>query len=345
MLALVLTLISSTQAVSGGSIDFDYNPSEQVTCDYISDPQPVRFSYSDTSGSGGGGRVHFPYNSDKCVGDSAGSVVDVAPPYVPPEGVVFASSVVTYYHNDALGSPVAATNGKGEVLWSEEYRPYGARLLKQDEGTNEEWFTGKPHEEEIGLSYFGARWYDPESGRFMGVDPVGVDAQKPMAFNRYIYANNNPYRYIDPDGKEALEIFTKRLVTAGISSQTDSPAPGPGDVIAVGILLYGTGELIVNAYNESQESPDKSPITDDQGSDTTNGLEDEKDSDDNARQKGDRFTSGDDALGQLEEIEKAQRNVRRGRSGQIIDSIEKSKQRANNSLKPHNIDLDNLDDF
>ncbi len=63
------------------------------------------------------------------------------------------------------------------------------------------------------------------------------------------------------------------------------------------------------------------------------------------RQKGDRIKSDDDALQQLEEIENAQRKVRKGKSGQIIDNIEKSKQRANDSLKPHNIDLDNLDDF
>jgi len=51
------------------------------------------------------------------------------------------------------------------------------------------------------------------------------------------------------------------------------------------------------------------------------------------------------ALLQLDEIERAQEKVRQGKSNQIIDSIEKSKQRAKNALRPHNIDLDNLEDF
>lgn len=205
LLALVSILLFTSQAWSGRLVGFDYNVSDEVVCDYIYDPWtptlPIIRSYTDMSGSGGGGRVHLPQITENCVGDSSGSVGGVAPPYVPPEGVVFAASVVTYYHNDALGSPVAATKGDGEVIWREEYRPYGTRLIKEDEGTNEDWFTGKPHEEEFGLSYFGARWYDPESGRFMGVDPVGVDTENPLSFGRYIYAYNNPYRYIDPDGR------------------------------------------------------------------------------------------------------------------------------------------------
>ncbi|MEM6471894.1 MAG: RHS repeat-associated core domain-containing protein [Planctomycetota bacterium] len=62
------------------------------------------------------------------------------------------------------------------------------------------------------------------------------------------------------------------------------------------------------------------------------------------RQIGDRMTSGDDALQQLSEIEVAQRNVRQGKAEQIIDSIEKSKQRAKNQLDGIR-NLDDLDDY
>jgi len=56
----------------------------------------------------------------------------------------------------------------------------------------------------LGLSYFGARWYDPELGRFTGIDPVDVDENNPHSFNRYAYANNNPYKYVDPDGRAII---------------------------------------------------------------------------------------------------------------------------------------------
>jgi hypothetical protein len=63
------------------------------------------------------------------------------------------------------------------------------------------------------------------------------------------------------------------------------------------------------------------------------------------RQQGDRMTSTDDALKQLDEIEEAQKKVRQGKSKQIIDSIEKSRQRAKNRLKEirNPDDLDHLE--
>ena len=45
------------------------------------------------------------------------------------------------------------------------------------------------------------RYYDPLAARFMSVDPVTTDADTGKSFNRYEYANNNPYRYTDPDGQ------------------------------------------------------------------------------------------------------------------------------------------------
>jgi uncharacterized protein RhaS with RHS repeats len=51
------------------------------------------------------------------------------------------------------------------------------------------------------------RYYDPLIGRFYSNDPVGFTAINPMMFNRYAYANNNPYKYVDPDGNEAKSFF------------------------------------------------------------------------------------------------------------------------------------------
>ena len=51
-----------------------------------------------------------------------------------------------------------------------------------------------------GLVYMQQRYYDPVAGRFLSIDPVTTDANTGASFNRYTYANNNPYRYIDPDG-------------------------------------------------------------------------------------------------------------------------------------------------
>ncbi len=121
------------------------------------------------------------------------------------QGTSWASSEVIYYHHDALGSIVASTDQNGAILWQEEYQPYGEKvyeLARTDDGIeNKYWYTGKPYDGDLDLSYFGARWYDAKQGRFLSIDPAPVKAENIHSFNRYAYANNNPYRYVDPDGR------------------------------------------------------------------------------------------------------------------------------------------------
>jgi RHS repeat-associated protein len=129
---------------------------------------------------------------------------------------------VTYYHNDALGSPVAATDRSGTLLWRESYAPYGERLTHEASSKNTVWYTGKQEEAAFGLNYFGARWYDPRIGRFMGVDPAGFSSDNIQSFNRYAYANNNPYAYVDPDGnvvETAVDIVSFGLSLAAFKSE------------------------------------------------------------------------------------------------------------------------------
>ncbi len=106
---------------------------------------------------------------------------------------------VIHYHNDALGSPIAATDQDGRVVWRKSYAPYGQPIGPA--APNEPGYTGKFEEPDLGIQNFGARWYDPRIGRFLAIDPAGFDPQNPQSFNRYAYANNNPYRYVDPDGR------------------------------------------------------------------------------------------------------------------------------------------------
>ena len=49
------------------------------------------------------------------------------------------------------------------------------------------------------------RYYDPQIGRFLSVDPVTANSGTGANFNRYWYANNNPYRFTDPDGRRSKE--------------------------------------------------------------------------------------------------------------------------------------------
>jgi RHS repeat-associated protein len=114
----------------------------------------------------------------------------------------FAASTITYYHNDLLGSPVAATDASGHVIWRESYRPYGERLTNDPASSgNDVWYTSRRQDADTGLVYMGARYYDPAVGRFVSKDPVGFDEKNVQSFNRYAYGNDNPYRFVDPNGK------------------------------------------------------------------------------------------------------------------------------------------------
>lgn len=114
----------------------------------------------------------------------------------------YAEQKITFYHYDLLGSPVATTDEQGNVIWRERYEPWGKKTINQDaDKDNVRGYTGHVHDRETGLTYMQARYYDPEIGRFMGIDPFGFKEDNPIMFNRYAYANNNPYKFTDPNGE------------------------------------------------------------------------------------------------------------------------------------------------
>ena len=127
---------------------------------------------------------------------------------VPATNIATAENL-TFYHTDPVGSPIAASSHPdGTMIWQEHYKPYGERQTRSPyAGASSNWFSGKPEDSESGLSYFGARYYDPVIGRFMSVDPVDPNPNNIHSLNRYAYANNNPYKYVDPDGRMPIDTF------------------------------------------------------------------------------------------------------------------------------------------
>lgn len=122
-------------------------------------------------------------------------------------GAAAQAQIVTYFVNEPSGTPVLALDSSGAVVWREYYRPYGVKLNNATASANNRlWFAGKPYDSSSGLSYMGARYYDPLLGRFMGVDPATANPEQIHSVNRYAYANNNPYRYVDPDGHSPLDV-------------------------------------------------------------------------------------------------------------------------------------------
>ena len=177
--------------------------------------------------------------------------------------VAHAERKTTYYHNDALGSVVAASNDAGALLWRKEYAPFGEQL---DSTTEQEKlaYTGKEHDDVTGLTYFGARYYDPHLGRFMSVDPAGINPGNILSFNRYMYANDNPYKFVDPDGRETIFVggagvdgtyigdMTRRLAAAGIvdvRAASSSAASFGSTILDAGLVTKWNQDLGKSFYS------------------------------------------------------------------------------------------------
>jgi RHS repeat-associated protein len=156
---------------------------------------------------------------------------------------------IQYQHTDALGSPVARTNPAGAGVSTTKYEPYG----KAAQGaTPTIGFTRHVNDADTGLVYTQQRYHDPVAGRFLSIDPVVTDANSGSSFNRYAYANNNPYRYIDPDGREGqLTIGSSILVGFQIPGVFGGMGGFLGGGLSVGIT--SNAQIIVQAnYTLSQ---------------------------------------------------------------------------------------------
>ena len=109
-----------------------------------------------------------------------------------------------YLHTDRLGSGSAVTDGRGEAVHVLGYMPYGETLLDLSQGYETPYqFTGYEKDQETGLHYAGARYYDSRLSIFLSVDRF---AGKFPWQSPYCYASNNPIRYMDVNGDSAWRI-------------------------------------------------------------------------------------------------------------------------------------------
>jgi RHS repeat-associated protein len=113
-----------------------------------------------------------------------------------------------YYMSDQINSTRIVTDDTGTIVHSSAHGPYG-EIQKTWVNTYDPKlkFSGKEREAYSGLDYFSARYYDHNRYRFISVDPIITkeDAlMNPQVWNLYAYCRNNPIKYADPDGKQAV---------------------------------------------------------------------------------------------------------------------------------------------
>ena len=113
---------------------------------------------------------------------------------------------IFFYHSDHLGSTSCITDAKANITQFDAYLPYGELLVDEHSSTEEMpyKFNGKELDQETGLYYYGARYMNPLTSLWYGVDPM---TEKYPNISAYLYCHANPVKFIDPTGMD--DIFDK----------------------------------------------------------------------------------------------------------------------------------------
>ena len=102
-----------------------------------------------------------------------------------------------FYHTDHLGSVRSVTDSSKNIIAASTYHLFGE--IEVEEGSEKYLYNGK-EKDTTGLYYYGARYYDPQIGRFITRDLRIGKKKNSQSLNRYSYCTNNPLKYVDPAG-------------------------------------------------------------------------------------------------------------------------------------------------
>ena len=106
----------------------------------------------------------------------------------------------SYFLYNGHGDVVQTVNETGTVQNRYDYDIWGNPILTIETTQNAIRYTGEFYDEETGLYYLRARYYDPYLGRFTTEDSYWGEDENPLSLNLYTYCHNDPIQYVDPTG-------------------------------------------------------------------------------------------------------------------------------------------------
>ncbi len=189
--------LAATAAVSGGTIsrvDF-YNGTALLGS---ATAAPYGFTWSNVPAGS--------FSLTAKATDSLGNTATSAPVTVTVNGA--AAAGIYYIYTDQLGAPRAITDTTNKVVWQWDSDPFGTAAPNEDpdgDGVKFSYnlrFSGQYYDQETRLHYNYFRDYDPETGRYIQPDPVGLEA----GLNLYAYVNGNPLNKKDPYGLASVTV-------------------------------------------------------------------------------------------------------------------------------------------
>jgi RHS repeat-associated protein len=124
-----------------------------------------------------------------------------------------------YYHYDGVGSTIGMSDSLGNIVNKYAYDAFGKVLSQEEAVENPFKYVGQfgVMDEENGLLYMRARYYDPETGRFISKDPIGFAGGD---INLYSYVQNNPINFVDPKGEiiQVLIPYAPYVIGVGLGA-------------------------------------------------------------------------------------------------------------------------------
>ncbi len=155
---------------------------------------------------------------------------------------------MTFVHGDHLGSTNVTTNTNGVVQEVLEYAPFGEIKRHDASSSNtslaKQQFTGKKLDDETGLYYYGARYYDPLLGKFITPDTIVQAPSNPQTLNRYAYCNNNPINNVDPSGHSWKKWLSKAVAFIAAAVTFVATIGNPGAAAAV-FMAFNITDTVV----------------------------------------------------------------------------------------------------
>jgi RHS repeat-associated protein len=209
--------LSNKKISSHTNIELEYDAEHQLVKSQITKNNKTKIYYycydafgRRVSKTNAFGTTHFIWDGNRLLNENRGNSSQT---YIyeqnsfSPLATIDIKNNINYYHTDHLGTPREVTNYQGEIVWEAQYKTWGntAKVIyKPTESTiqSEEEvefqplrFQGQYYDVETGLHYNRFRYYDPDVGRFISQDPIGLMG----GTNLYQYAPN-PTGWIDPLG-------------------------------------------------------------------------------------------------------------------------------------------------
>jgi RHS repeat-associated protein len=126
------------------------------------------------------------------------------------------SDVELFYQPDGQGHIRMLTDASGQVATTYVYDGYGKLVAESGASGNNYLYTGQQFDSDASLYYLRARYYNPDTGRFLGQDPENGNLLNPVSLHRYLYAANDPVNFADPSGEDfTLAGFSFAQVISG----------------------------------------------------------------------------------------------------------------------------------